>query len=162
MIELAFQCQMSTFSRNSNHHWKCRDQKRNFQTIVVIIFWNYTIFQYRSNSLHVKRNFISSIANLVYELPHELSKNLRLRILGNQGILEKSQVLVKTKPSAQSLFFGLFSGNSNRKSPKNGYQTFPLLSNITGFLYFVPNFCPGLQVQVQNNKNYGKHQATYS
>ena len=30
-----------------------------------------------------KRNLISSIANLVHELPHELPNNLRLRILGN-------------------------------------------------------------------------------
>ena len=29
---------MSTFSRNFHHHWKCREQKENFQTILVIIF----------------------------------------------------------------------------------------------------------------------------
>ena len=33
---------------------------------------------------------ISSIANLVHELPHELPNDLRLRILGNQEILGKS------------------------------------------------------------------------
>ena len=32
---------------------------------------------------------ISTIANLVYELSHELSKNLRLRILENKEISEK-------------------------------------------------------------------------
>ena len=35
------------------------------------------------NSRQVKRNLISSIANLVRELPHELPNDLRLRILGN-------------------------------------------------------------------------------
>ena len=38
-------------------------------TILVIIYWNFTIFQYRSDSPQVKGNFISSIANLVFELP---------------------------------------------------------------------------------------------
>ena len=37
---------------------------------------------------------ISSIANLVNELPHELPDDLRLRILGNNETLEKSQNLV--------------------------------------------------------------------
>ena len=37
---------------------------------------------------------ISSIANLVNELPHELPDDLRLRILGNKEMLEKSQNLV--------------------------------------------------------------------
>ena len=82
-------------------------------TILVIICWNFTVFWYRSASPQVKRNLISSIANLVYELPHELRNNVglrilaafstrggrarcqqkkkkRLRILGNWEILEKS------------------------------------------------------------------------
>ena len=52
-------------------------------TVQVIIFWNFTIFWYRSDSSQVKRNLISTIANLVYELPYELPNDLRLRILGN-------------------------------------------------------------------------------
>ena len=52
-------------------------------TILVIIFWNFTIFQYISNSPKIKRNLICSIANLVYELPHELPNDLKLRILWN-------------------------------------------------------------------------------
>ena len=46
--------------------------------------------------LQVKRNVISSIANLVYELPHKLPNNLRLRILGNKEILGKSQIWMET------------------------------------------------------------------
>ena len=45
-------------------------------TFLIIIFWNFTIFWYRSNSPQVKRNLISSIGNLVYELPHELLNDL--------------------------------------------------------------------------------------
>ena len=37
---------------------------------------------------------ISSIANLVNELPHELPDDLRLRILGNKEMLGKSQNFV--------------------------------------------------------------------
>ena len=79
-----------------NDHWKCREQKENFQAIPVIIFWNFTKFQYRSDSPQVNGNLISSIANLVYELPN----NLRLRILGNYEIVEKYQIWVDTLPSA--------------------------------------------------------------
>ena len=45
---------------------------------------------------------ISSIANLVHELPNELPNDLRLRILGNKAILGKSQIWVETQPIAQS------------------------------------------------------------
>ena len=43
-----------------------------------------------------KKNVISSIANLVHELPHELLNHLRLMILGNKEILGKSQNWVET------------------------------------------------------------------
>ena len=78
------------------------------------------------------------MASLVYELPHELSNNLRLRILGNKEILEKSQNLggdIWVESPFQKLNFG----NSSGKIRKNRYQTFVVLSSFTGFLYFVPN-----------------------
>ena len=77
LTELTFLNQMSVFSRNWNHRWKCREQKENFQTIMVIIFWNFTMFQYRPDQPQVKQNMISSKANLVYELPHALPNDLR-------------------------------------------------------------------------------------
>ena len=44
-----------------------------------------------------KGNLISSIANLIYELPHELLNDLRLRrILGNEEMLERSQIWMDT------------------------------------------------------------------
>ena len=47
----------------------------------------------------VKRNLISSIANLIYELPHELSNHLKnLRKLGS---IWKIWIWVYTEPSAQ-------------------------------------------------------------
>ena len=107
--------------------------------IVVIIFWNFAMFQYRANSPQIKQNLISSITNLVYELSHGLPNNLRLRIIGNQKILEKSQVWLETKPKAQSPFQKSNSFNSSQKEQKNRYQSFLVLSNFTGFVYSVPN-----------------------
>ena len=45
---------------------------------------------------------IYSIANSVYELPHGLPNDLRLRILENKKILEKCEIMVEAEPSAQS------------------------------------------------------------
>ena len=45
-------------------------------TIMVIIFWNFLIIQYWSESPQVKRHLISSVTNLVRELPYELSNDL--------------------------------------------------------------------------------------
>ena len=50
-----------------------------------------------SDSPQVKVNLISSLANLAFELPHELPNNLKLRILENQEILQKSQIWVEIK-----------------------------------------------------------------
>ena len=44
----------------------------------------------------LKRNAVSGIANLIYELPHELPNDLRLTILGNKEILRKCQIWVDT------------------------------------------------------------------
>ena len=38
----------------------------------------------------------------IYELPNESSNDLRLRILGNQEKLKRSQIFTKLQPSAQS------------------------------------------------------------
>ena len=54
------------------------------------------MFYYRTDEPQAKRNVIFSISNLVYELPHELPSNLRLRILGNNEILGKSQICMET------------------------------------------------------------------
>ena len=72
----------------------------NAATILVIIFWHFLIIWLRSESPQVKRYLISTITNLVQELP----QNLRLRISGNQEILEKCRMWVETQPSARSSF----------------------------------------------------------
>ena len=45
LIELTFLSQISTISKNWNHHWNNTEQKENFQIILIIVFWNFTVFQ---------------------------------------------------------------------------------------------------------------------
>ena len=49
-----------------------------------IILWDFLLFYQILLSPQVKRNAIISNAQGVYELPKELSNDLRLRILGNK------------------------------------------------------------------------------
>ena len=84
---------------------------------------------------------ISSIANLVYNLPHESPNDLRLRILRNKEVLGQSQIWVETSPWAVSLL-EIKLGNNSQKLRKSRYQTFLFLSSFPGFLYFVPNILP--------------------
>ena len=86
-----------------------------------------------------KTKRVSSISNLVYDLPHQLPNDVRLRILGNKEILGKSQIWVETKSSIKSPFQILNFGNSNQKTRKSRYQTFFFLPSFTAFPYFVPN-----------------------
>ena len=55
---------------------------------------------------------MSSIANFVYKLPHELPNDLKLMIIRNQKLLEKSEIWVNTQPSDQSPFKNLDFANS--------------------------------------------------
>ena len=52
-----------------------------------IIFWNFSMFQYRPDSPQVKQNLISTITNFVRELPHELQNGLRIITLGQPQLL---------------------------------------------------------------------------
>ena len=130
---------MSTFSRNWKHHWKCTEQKGNFQTALVITFWNFKKYWYRFDQPQAKRNSISSTQynKLGAVVASQLEK--LLRILGNQEMLKVSQIYVDPQPSAPSSFKKLDLGDR--------YQTFLSLSNFIGFLYFVLIFFPGLSDQ---------------
>ena len=77
-----------------------------------------------------------------HELPHKLPNGLRVKILGNYEILEKCQIWVETQASAQSPLQKLNFENSCQQTGKIRSQLFEVLSNFTGFLYFVPNIFP--------------------
>ena len=62
---------------------RCILQKKNYQKILHIIFWNSAKFQKSFDSSQVKQCLIYNFKDIVHELPHELPNNLRF------GILEK-------------------------------------------------------------------------
>ena len=83
---------------------------------------------------------------LVYEFAHDLSNDLRLEILRNLEILQKSQISVETEPSAQFLSQKLNFCNSSQKIRQSRYQSFVVLSNYIWFLYFIPNILSKIRI----------------
>ena len=128
-------------------------------TILVIIFWHFLRIQLTSESPRVKRYLISSIRNLLHELPSELPNDSRFRILGNQEILEKCQMWVQTQANAQSPFQKLNVDTSCQKTRKIRYYTFEVLPNFIVSLYFVPNILPRI-VDPMRAKGHITHKGT--
>ena len=56
------------------------------------------------DSPQIKQKLTPSIRNVVYEIPHELSNNLRITTLENQKVFGKFQIWLQTKLSAKSPF----------------------------------------------------------
>ena len=73
-------------------------------TILVIIFCDILMFDKTFLSRQVKRIVIISNKHGIQVLPHELPNVLRLRTLGNQEILRRSQNFIELQPGAQSCF----------------------------------------------------------
>ena len=59
-------------------------------------------------------------------------------------ILEKTQIWAQTQPSGQFPFHKLNFDNSNQNEYKSSYQSFVVLSNFTGLLYFIHNILFGI------------------
>ena len=106
--ELSFLNQISFFSRTFNHQWQRRGKSDNISELSNVLV--------QIRLTQVKQNVISSLANLLYDLSHELSNELRLRILGNQEIAGACEIWVEIQPSAQCLFQKLNFGNTNQKT----------------------------------------------
>ena len=66
------------------------------------------------------------------------------------------------EPSAQSHFQKLNFGNSSQKIAKNRYQSLVVLSNITGFVYFIPNVLSKNVVDCHCVKNVQKRRFSWS
>ena len=64
-------------------------------TIAVILFWGFVMFDQIFLSPQKKRSVIISSKHGLYELTHELPNDLRLRILRNEEISEKSTNFIK-------------------------------------------------------------------
>ena len=82
---------------------------------------------------------IFSIANSVYELPHWLPNDLRLRILENKKILEKCEIWVETQPSAQSSLQKYNVAIVVQKQAKIDIKLFLSSLILLGFSVFFPN-----------------------
>ena len=122
-IEVTFLSQMSTFSRMMNHHWKCWKQRKFSGNLGQNIFeLYYVLVQVRVATSN--RDLIYSITNLVFDFPHELPNNLRLRILGNYKILAfgKSQIWEDKYFIAQSCSQKLNFGDSSQKTWKRRHK----------------------------------------
>ena len=88
---------------------------------------------------------MSSIANLVYEFPHEWPNDLRLGILGNKEILRKYQISVETCLPVSSLP----SRNQTlaiavKKHAKVDIKLFLSFIVLLDFSILFQIFCPGL------------------
>ena len=77
-------------------------QKKDFQTILVIKFWEFLMLDQIFLSPQAKRMVIISTKHFIYELSYKLPDDLRLRILGNKEILTRSQIFTQLQPSTQS------------------------------------------------------------
>ena len=63
-------------------------QKKILQAVIFIIFWDSLMFCQIFLSPQVKQCVIT-YKHGIYKLPHKLPNDLRLKIFGNQEILEK-------------------------------------------------------------------------
>ena len=81
---------MSTFSKKISHHWECREQNKNFETILVILLWTFTMLYYRCGLPQVEQNLISTVTSLVKEAAERLltqrpRKLKNIRKISNSG-----------------------------------------------------------------------------
>ena len=95
---------------------------------VVSIWWG---------KIHVT-DMISSIRNLIYELPHKLSNKL-IKTWEFRGKLAKSQIWMVAQPSVQSLRQNLFFLTCAKKYTKTAEIIFFILSYLAWVINFSQN-----------------------
>ena len=102
--------------------WHSKDCSIVSTTTLVIIFWQFTVFQSRFDFLQVKRSLISSIIDFNFELPHKFSKGLKtLWILGQYKISRKSKNRLGIRPYTQPPLQKRIFRDSNKKIRKSRY-----------------------------------------
>ena len=93
----------SLIFRKLNHDQRRKAQMKIFQTTMVIISGQFTVFQYKFGLSQVKLEMISSILESVNELTHKFTNGLKVRTQGNQEKLENSKswglsLMTQTQP----------------------------------------------------------------
>ena len=111
-------------------------------TITDITLWNTWRFQYRFHSPQVKWYLLSSTRNIVYELPHELPNDLRLKKIRKYWEYHKNS-------RRQSLVPSLLSANKNlvvvvKNHAKTDFIVFLSYPILLDFLTLCHKFCPRL------------------
>ena len=93
----------------------------------------------------VKRDLISSIKTVVYDLPHEFPRGVIRQVLSNLEILLKSEIWLVTPPSVQCPFYQQIVWTNIQKTGKNRCRSFLFLSNFAfSFSFTFSNiFCKG-------------------
>ena len=94
-------------------------------SIMVVIFWDFLIFDQIFLSPQVKRTASISNKHAIYELPHKLPNDLRLGIVGNYDISGKSQNFIELYPSAQSSSKNESFLNTSKSTWKIEIELFP-------------------------------------
>ena len=87
-----YQFLLSTFARkkiNLMKRWTENSDMTSQATITFILSWDFSIFYQIFLSAQVKRCALTTYKHGIYELPHELPNDLKLRILGNSKISGK-------------------------------------------------------------------------
>ena len=92
-------------------------------------------FPWKVNFREVKRNLKSTIANFLFKLPHELIKELRLKILENKKRQRKSHICVETEASSQFPLSKIIFGKSSQNLRNGRYWSFLVLPTFA-FLTF--------------------------
>ena len=82
-------------------------------------------------SPQVNRGEIITYKNGIYELPHKLPNDLRLRNYGNLEILGKFLNLIEWPPSAQPQCQNKNFVISSQKVTKNSDQTYPVVRSFS-------------------------------
>ena len=111
----------------------------NLPNILVIIFWNFTTFQYRFDLPPGNWNLTSSMKNFVWELPNKLLNDVRLNCQKSDGW---KQSLAPSLPSTNETF--AIAVEKYAKADMKVFQSCPILLN---FLNLFQVFCPGLSEQ---------------
>ena len=93
---------MTVFAKISSYS-KHKKLKKNLQKITFIIFRNFSMFYQIFHSPQVKRWQIIKNEHGIFELLHELTNDLRLRILGKCQTLQNGN-LVRRQPARKNFF----------------------------------------------------------
>ena len=92
---------------------------------------------------------MSNITHIVYQLPHELLNDLRLRILKNKEIFKKKWKSVQIEPSAQSFIQKLDFCKAVKNYAEAAIKIFrscPIFLDFSCWKYFVHGCRPALDM----------------